>query len=128
MVLTAPTFRSIEGAYLALLQLATNNAEHHITARGNDASEVIGVGFRLPDPRQRLPTCPRATRPPVARRVAVAKRSPAAERHADLIRTALFEVAPVGMTLGQLMGSCELSRWQTRRGLAMLRDLCAKRG
>ncbi|MBT2509178.1 RacP protein [Streptomyces sp. ISL-98] len=58
----------------------------------------------------------------------MAKRSPAAERHADLIRTALFEVAPAGMVLGQLMGACELSRWQTRRGLATLRDLCAERG
>ncbi|MFI6703234.1 hypothetical protein ACIBJC_30540 [Streptomyces sp. NPDC050509] len=38
-----------------MLQLASNNAEHHIAARGNDAREVIGVGFRLPDPRQRLP-------------------------------------------------------------------------
>lgn len=58
----------------------------------------------------------------------MAKRSPAAERHADLIRTALFEVAPAGMVLGRLMGACELSRWQTRRGLATLRDLCAERG
>ncbi|MEE4495112.1 thymidylate synthase [Streptomyces sp. BE230] len=54
-MLTAPTYRSIEGAYLALLELASNNFEHHIAARGNDAREVIGVGFRLPDPRQRLP-------------------------------------------------------------------------
>lgn len=54
-MLTAPTFRSVEGAYVALLQLASDNAEHHIAARGNDANEVIGVGFRLPDPRQRLP-------------------------------------------------------------------------
>lgn len=54
-MLSAPTFRSVEGAYLALLELATGNAEHHIAARGNDASEVLGVGFRLPDPRQRLP-------------------------------------------------------------------------
>lgn len=54
MLITSP-YRSVEGAYLDLLQLATNNAEHHITARGNDAREVIGVGFRLPDPRQRLP-------------------------------------------------------------------------
>ncbi|WNZ09144.1 RacP protein [Streptomyces sp. 11x1] len=56
------------------------------------------------------------------------KRSPAAERHADLVRTALFEVAPAGMTLTRLMGSCELSRWQTRRGLGALRDMCAERG
>lgn len=54
-MLTAPTFRSVEGAYVALLQLASDNAEHHIAARGNDANEVIGVSFRLPDPRQRLP-------------------------------------------------------------------------
>ncbi|MFV8132795.1 hypothetical protein [Streptomyces syringium] len=49
------TFRSIEGAYLALLRLVTEEHEHHISARGNEAREVIGVGFRLPDPRQRLP-------------------------------------------------------------------------
>ncbi|WP_371792277.1 thymidylate synthase [Streptomyces sp. NBC_01471] len=54
-MLTAPTYRSVEGAYLALLQLVSNNSEHHIAARGNEAHEVIGVGFRLPDPRQRLP-------------------------------------------------------------------------
>ncbi|MFD4862729.1 thymidylate synthase [Streptomyces atratus] len=54
-MLTAPTYRSVEGAYLALLQLASHNHEHRIAARGNDAREVIGVGFRLPDPRQRLP-------------------------------------------------------------------------
>ncbi|MFF7803085.1 thymidylate synthase [Streptomyces olivaceus] len=54
-MLTAPTFRSVEGAYLALLQLASANFEQRIEARGNAAREVIGVGFRLPDPRQRLP-------------------------------------------------------------------------
>ncbi|MFD9503468.1 thymidylate synthase [Streptomyces sp. NPDC060035] len=54
-MLTAPTFSSVEGAYLALLELATGSAEHHIAARGNEAREVLGVGFRLPDPRQRLP-------------------------------------------------------------------------
>ncbi|MGW7090076.1 thymidylate synthase [Streptomyces sp. NPDC054871] len=54
-MLTAPTYRSVEDAYLACLQLASTKAEHHITARGNNASEVIGVGFQLPDPRQRLP-------------------------------------------------------------------------
>ncbi|TQK44504.1 hypothetical protein FBY35_6012 [Streptomyces sp. SLBN-118] len=47
------------------------------------------------------------------------KRSPAAERHADLVRIALFEVAPAGMTLTRLMASCELSRYQTRRGIAV---------
>jgi hypothetical protein len=58
----------------------------------------------------------------------VRKRSPAAERHADLIRIALFEVAPAGMTLARLMASCELSRWQTRSGIAALRDVCADHG
>ncbi|MEU6403159.1 thymidylate synthase [Streptomyces sp. NPDC046985] len=53
--LTAPTFHSVEGAYLALLQLASTNFEQHIEARGNAAREVIGVSFRLSDPRQRLP-------------------------------------------------------------------------
>ncbi len=54
-MLTPPTFRSVEGAYLALLKLATDEHKHHIAARGNEAREVVGVGFRLPDPRQRLP-------------------------------------------------------------------------
>ncbi|MFH9677667.1 thymidylate synthase [Streptomyces sp. NPDC017405] len=54
-MLTAPTFRTVEGAYVALLRLATQQPEHRIDARGNTALEVIGVSFRLPDPRQRLP-------------------------------------------------------------------------
>ncbi|MFJ2774766.1 thymidylate synthase [Streptomyces sp. NPDC087300] len=53
-MLTAPSFRSVEDAYIALLRL-TAYPEHHISARGNQAREVIGVGFRLFDPRQRLP-------------------------------------------------------------------------
>ncbi|MFF4456798.1 thymidylate synthase [Streptomyces goshikiensis] len=53
-MLSMPSYPSLEGAYLALLRLATQNAEHHIGARGNDAREVIVLGFRLPDPRQRL--------------------------------------------------------------------------
>jgi thymidylate synthase len=54
-MLTAPIFRSVEGAYLALLQLTSTNFEQRIEARGNAAREVIGVSFQLPDPRQRLP-------------------------------------------------------------------------
>jgi thymidylate synthase len=54
-LLTASTFQSVEGAYVALLQLASQQFEHRIDARGNAALEVIGVTFRLPDPRQRLP-------------------------------------------------------------------------
>ncbi|MET9544173.1 thymidylate synthase [Streptomyces sp. NPDC006627] len=54
-MLSTSTFRSVEAAYLALLKLATSEHEHHITARGNQAREVLGVGFRLTDPRQRLP-------------------------------------------------------------------------
>lgn len=49
------TYRTLEDAYLDLLRLACDGPEHHISARGNDAREVIGVGFRLSDPRQRLP-------------------------------------------------------------------------
>ncbi|MEU0942294.1 thymidylate synthase [Streptomyces canus] len=52
---TTPEFTSVEGAYVALLRLATEESENHIAARGNEAREVIGVGFRLTDPRQRLP-------------------------------------------------------------------------
>ncbi|MYX77619.1 thymidylate synthase [Streptomyces sp. SID3915] len=54
-MLTAPTYRTIEGAYLDLLRLACGGPEYHINARGNEAREVIGVSFRLTDPRQRLP-------------------------------------------------------------------------
>ncbi|MET9358998.1 thymidylate synthase [Streptomyces sp. NPDC006617] len=54
-MLNAPVFPSVEGAYLALLRLASSDYEHRIDARGNAAREVIGVGFRLSDPRQRLP-------------------------------------------------------------------------
>ncbi|MFJ9901135.1 thymidylate synthase [Streptomyces sp. NPDC091280] len=54
-MLTAPVFISVEGAYIALLRLVTEQPEHRIDARGNAAREVIGVSFRLADPRQRLP-------------------------------------------------------------------------
>ncbi|MFD0416865.1 thymidylate synthase [Streptomyces sp. NPDC127108] len=53
-MLTAPSYRGVEEAYLALLRLVSDT-EQRIEARGNDAREVIGVGFRLADPRQRLP-------------------------------------------------------------------------
>ncbi|MFF3558310.1 RacP protein [Streptomyces tsukubensis] len=56
------------------------------------------------------------------------KRSPAAERHAELIRIALLEAAPSGLPLKRLMGACELSVYQTRSGIAALRDLCGERG
>lgn len=55
------------------------------------------------------------------------KRSPTAERHAELVLAALCEVAPAGMTLLRLAAACELSRWQTRRALAAVKDLCAER-
>jgi hypothetical protein len=42
----------------------------------------------------------------------VRKRSPAAERHAELIRTALFEVTPGGLKRNRLMSSCELEARQ----------------
>ncbi|MFB6839757.1 thymidylate synthase [Streptomyces sp. NPDC056361] len=54
-MLTPFTYRSVEGAYLDLLRLASQSPEHRIDARGNVAREVIGVSFRLSDPRQRLP-------------------------------------------------------------------------
>ncbi len=55
MFLNAPTYRTVEGAYLDLLRLACQGPEYRITARGNNAREIIGVSFRLTDPRQRLP-------------------------------------------------------------------------
>lgn len=54
------------------------------------------------------------------------KRSPTAERHADLVRTALLQAAPAGRTLLELAAACGLSRWQTRRAIAALKDLCAQ--
>ncbi len=48
-------FPDLESAYVALLRLATEEHQFRIAPRGNAAREVIGVGFRLPDPRQRLP-------------------------------------------------------------------------
>lgn len=54
------------------------------------------------------------------------KRSPTAERHADLVRTALLQAAPRGMTLLELAVACGLSRWQTRRAIAALKDVCAQ--
>lgn len=49
------SFPALEPAYVALLRLATEEPQFHISPRGNVAREVIGVAFRLPDPRQRLP-------------------------------------------------------------------------
>ena len=54
-VLTPPSFPDLEAAYVALLRAATEQYQFRISPRGNAAREVIGVGFRLPDPRQRLP-------------------------------------------------------------------------
>jgi hypothetical protein len=56
------------------------------------------------------------------------KRSPTAERHADLIRTEPLKVAPGGLTLPILAAACGLSRWQFRRALAVLREVCAEKG
>ncbi|MBK6013552.1 hypothetical protein [Streptomyces sp. MBT53] len=54
-MLAALLLGSVGGAYLALLRLAGEQAEYGIDACGNAAREVIGVSFRLADPRQRLP-------------------------------------------------------------------------
>jgi len=43
-------------------------------------------------------------------------------RDADRLRTALMECAPIGLVFMQLILTCELSRYQARRGLAALRD------
>ncbi|MCA1223684.1 hypothetical protein LCE31_36075, partial [Streptomyces sp. 8L] len=56
------------------------------------------------------------------------KRSPAAERHAELIQIALLEAAPSGLPFKRLMGACELSEYQTRSGLTALRDLAGGGG
>lgn len=55
LVLAHPSFDRFEAAYVALLRVATEAHEHRIAPRGNSANEVIGVGFRLEDPRSRLP-------------------------------------------------------------------------
>lgn len=49
------SFPDLGAAYVALLRVATEEYQFRISPRGNAAREVIGVGFRLPDPRQRLP-------------------------------------------------------------------------
>jgi thymidylate synthase len=49
------SFPSLESAYVTLLRLATEEPQFRISPRGNVAREVLGVAFRLPDPRQRLP-------------------------------------------------------------------------
>lgn len=54
-MLTVPKYAGLEAAYLALLRQVSENHEHRIAPRGNAAREVIGVGFRLPNPRERLP-------------------------------------------------------------------------
>jgi hypothetical protein len=38
-----------------------------------------------------------------------------------------METAPAGLPLKCLMGACELSQYQTRIGLAALRDMCGER-
>ncbi|MCZ4103316.1 RacP protein [Streptomyces sp. H39-C1] len=55
------------------------------------------------------------------------RRSPAAQRHADTVRFVLFEARPAGLTFIQLVRSSELSRHQTRSGLACLRDTITER-
>ncbi|MGY4745644.1 RacP protein [Streptomyces sp. ATMOS53] len=59
---------------------------------------------------------------------ASARRSPAAQRHADTVRFVLFEARPAGLTFVQLVRSSELSPHQTRSGLARLRDTITERG
>ncbi|MFJ1717331.1 thymidylate synthase [Streptomyces sp. NPDC088260] len=54
-MLRAHSYAGIEGAYVGLLRLVYEDYDHRIAARGNDTREVIGAGFRLPNPRQRLP-------------------------------------------------------------------------
>jgi thymidylate synthase len=49
------SFPSLEAAYVTLLRTATEENQFRIAPRGNAAREVMGVAFRLPDPRQRLP-------------------------------------------------------------------------
>lgn len=55
------------------------------------------------------------------------KRSPTAERHADLVRTELLKPATSGKALLELAEACGLSRWQVRRALTALRDMCAEK-
>jgi thymidylate synthase len=54
-LLAPASFPDLGAAYVALLRLATEEPQFRISPRGNAAREVIGVAFRLPDPRQRLP-------------------------------------------------------------------------
>ncbi|MBO3681714.1 thymidylate synthase [Streptomyces sp. NEAU-YJ-81] len=54
-MLTPLSLPGLEEAYLALLRLVSEDHDHRISARGNDAREVIGASFRLSEPRRRLP-------------------------------------------------------------------------
>jgi thymidylate synthase len=54
-MLTPPSYPGLESAYLALLAHVGEDHEFRIAPRGNDAREVLGLSFRLPNPRQRLP-------------------------------------------------------------------------
>jgi thymidylate synthase len=54
-VLAPVNFPGLEAAYVALLRVSTDEHQFRISPRGNAAREVLGVAFRLPDPRQRLP-------------------------------------------------------------------------
>ncbi|SFF75285.1 thymidylate synthase [Actinacidiphila alni] len=49
------TYPDLHAAYVGLLTRVSDDPDFRISARGNDAAEIIGASFRLPDPRQRLP-------------------------------------------------------------------------
>ncbi|MER5951188.1 RacP protein [Streptomyces sp. NPDC001904] len=56
------------------------------------------------------------------------RKGDAARRHAECICRILLEARPAGLDFPQLLAACELTRYQARDGLAMLRDLIAERG
>ncbi|MCX4853955.1 RacP protein [Streptomyces canus] len=64
---------------------------------------------------------------PRSRRERDRRRSPIAARHADAIRLALMEVAPVGLKKPRLMAVTELSRSQIVRGLAAYHELAGEK-
>ncbi|WP_049570416.1 thymidylate synthase [Streptomyces sp. SBT349] len=54
-MLTPPTFRTFEGAYLTVLEHVSSQFQYRNAPRGNTAHECVGMAFRISEPRERFP-------------------------------------------------------------------------
>ncbi|MFJ4918509.1 thymidylate synthase [Streptomyces sp. NPDC088725] len=54
-MLTPPFYRTFEPAYLAVLAHISEQGDYRNAPRGNAARESLGLGFRIGNPRERLP-------------------------------------------------------------------------